>query len=449
MADSEMTEHVSTSKMESFCARALEEAELTSIARHIANCSDCSRQFVATLRRQRGTTQVSLTLAQEFWVRHDHIEYEQLDEFAGKKLDAADREVIDVHLKVCEPCRQDVASFLAFREQIAPEMEVSYAPVGRQPTHRSSWEAWWPDLAWKPIYGAAVVVIGIALVIGAAFLLKRRANNFQAKQTQTPSVNRGTSSPTTTPDNRVANGPSPTATPNDTPVEKPNSPAAIIALNDRAGVVAVDMDGKLSGLDDVPAPIRDEIAKALLSERIERPSILKDLAGEKSALRGNSSGQSFKLISPNRIVIIPDRPTFKWENVSGAVSYRVHVNDPNGQEVARSEELSPERTEWVVTKPLKRGDIYAWTMVAVVDGKEIVSPGPSSPEMKFQILSPNSLQQLNQLKKTRSHLALGVFYSNVGMIAEAEREFQIIVRENPNAPVIEKLQKEIQSWHRR
>ena len=40
----------------------------------------------------------------------------------------------------------------------------------------------------------------------------------------------------------------------------------------------------------------------------------------------------------------------------------------------RSEELPSERTEWLLPKPLKRGEVYAWNVVAVVDGKEISSP---------------------------------------------------------------------------
>ncbi|CAN5882583.1 hypothetical protein BH18ACI4_BH18ACI4_00650 [soil metagenome] len=449
MADNEMTEHVSTSKMERFCARALEDAELTTVARHIANCSDCGPQFVTTLGRQEGTTSLSFTLAPEFWIRHEHIDYERLVELSDKKLDSTDRELIDLHLKVCPTCREDVAGFLAFREQIAPELQVSYPPVGLEPARKTfSGANSWRGLAWKPIYVAAVVVIGIALVIGSALFLKRRADNFQAKQTPIPKDNIGTSSQTPTPENRAANSPSPPAMPNETPVENPNSSAPIIALNDRAAIVTVDKNGRVFGLDDVPPRVRYEIARALLSEGIERPSILRDLAGENSALRGNNTEQLFKLISPTRAVLVSDQPRFKWEGVSRASTYRVYVNDSSGHEVARSEELSPQRTEWSVSKPLKRGEIYAWTVVAVVDGKEIVSPGPSSPEMKFQVLSTSSLQQLNKLKKTRSHLALGVFYAQKGMNAEAEREFQILVRDNPRSQHANKLLRQIQSWQR-
>lgn len=435
-----MTEHLSTSRIKRFCVRALPVGDLTTIAEHLADCPTCHQQFIETLRSRRGSAPLQFTLAPEFWFRHEHLDYERLVELADNTLDATEREIVDIHLKVCASCREDVRGFLAFREQMAQEREVSYASVAQEPAREKlGWLTWWRGLAWKPIYATAVLAIGIALVIGAAFFLKRRADNFQAKQTPTPNVNLGAPAQTPTPDNRAANGPSPPATPNESPVEKPNRSAAIIALNDRAGLVTVDKDGSVSGLDDVPAAMRDEIAKALVAERIQRPSILKDLAGEKSTLRGSNSAQPFKLISPVRTVIVSDRPAFKWEKLSGASTYRVYVNDLSGHEAARSEELPSDRTAWIVPKPLKRAEIYSWIVMAVVDGKEIVSPGPSSPEMKFQILSTSNMQKLNQLRRTRSHLALGVFSAKVGLLTEAIQEFQELVRLNPTSRVARDL----------
>jgi len=88
----------------------------------------------------------------------------------------------------------------------------------------------------------------------------------------------------------------------------------------------------------------------------------------------------------------------------------VYVNDHAGHEVAKSDDLPSEQTQWILQKPLKRGEIYVWSVVALVDGKEIVSPGPSSPEIKFQVLSAGSLRQLNQLKK-RAHILLLEFFT--------------------------------------
>jgi hypothetical protein len=323
-------------------------------------------------------------------------------------------------------------SLPAIQKEIGPELEVAYAPIEQEPTRRG--------LAWKPIYATAIIVIGIALVIGAELRLKRRAENLRAKEAQ--------ASPALAPDDRAANNLSPLAALNESPVENPDSSATIIALNDRSGMVSVDKGGNLSGLDDVPVPTRDDIAKALLSERIMRPAILKDLAGKENAPRGSENAQPFKLIFPSRAVIVSDRPALKWERVSGASSYRVYVSDSAGQEMARSEELPSERTEWLLPKPLKRGEIYVWTVVAVVDGKEISSPGPSAPKMRFQVLSDRNLQQLTQLKKTGSNLALGVFYSREGMIPGAEGEFQALVRENPGSLVAKKLLVGVQSWQK-
>jgi len=48
----------------------------------------------------------------------------------------------------------------------------------------------------------------------------------------------------------------------------------------------------------------------------------------------------------------------------------------------------------------------------------------SAPEARFGILDQEKTLELNLLKRTPSHLTLGVFYTHAGMLAEAEREFQ-------------------------
>jgi hypothetical protein len=437
-----MIEHVSTEKMERFCAQVLPETELTAVAGHLVACDDCHGQFINTLRQQRDGSPVTFTLFSELWLRHAHIGYEQLVDLADNKLDTEDRELIDLHLKICAPCEEDIRSFLAFREQIEPEMNVSYGPITRQPareTLSSSRINWWRGLAWKPAYAVAIILIGIAIIIGAALLLNRRAANQQVQHLPTPSI-----SPDSDSDSAANVSPSPVA-PNESPTVNPNSAEASVVLSDRVGTITVDKSGKFTGLADVPAATRDQIAKVLLSERLERPAILKELGGQNPGLRGSGNTDPFKLLAPARAVIVTDRPTLKWEKAARATSYRVYVSDRAGQIITRSDELSAETTDWKVTQTLKRGEVYVWTVVAVVDGKEIVSPGPAAPEMKFQVLSMRSLEQLNMLKKTRSHLALGVFYANAGLTAEAQQEFRELVRLNPKSKVASKLLKAVSS----
>ena len=84
-------------------------------------------------------------------------------------------------------------------------------------------------------------------------------------------------------------------------------------------------------------------------------------------------------------------------------------------------------------------------MTALIDGKEIVSPSASVSEVKFAILSGNDLSELNQLRKSDSRLALGVFYARVGLVAEAEREFQKLIQLNPQSELPRKLLQSVRS----
>lgn len=111
----EVTHHLSTSQLERFCVSALAEDELAAVALHMVECSECHRRFVKQLRRQRGSGRSAFSLAPEVWFRHDHLDFEQLVDLADEKLDQDLREIIDIHLSVCETCREDVRSFLAYR----------------------------------------------------------------------------------------------------------------------------------------------------------------------------------------------------------------------------------------------------------------------------------------------------------------------------------------------
>jgi hypothetical protein len=117
--------------------------------------------------------------------------------------------------------------------------------------------------------------------------------------------------------------------------------------------------------------------------------------------------------------------------------------------VTSSDALAVDRTQWTVDRPLKRGEVFTWSVVAVIDGKEIISPGPSSAEMKFKVLSAKSFEQLKKVKTSNSHLALGVLYAREGFHDEAKREFQILLHENPNSDLAKKLLKQAEAGRNR
>jgi hypothetical protein len=452
-----MTEHLSTSRMERFCLSGLPEAELAVITEHLTQCQPCHELFADTLKTQRGAPSIRFTLDPEFWLRHEHVDFDQLVSLADDKLDTTDREMIDIHLITCATCREDVRSFLAFRQEIEPELSVRYGPSAQKPLpgQERQWN-WWRGVARRPAYAvAAVILITVGLAI-AIVVFRNRTGVFEAWNGPTPQMSPKptpsdggvvtAASPTTTPPNNESASTSPKPTIEPSPKRSTENPApqiensAVLALNDGHRTITLNKDGKVTGLDDVPPETKRDIANALVAEKIEAPAVLNSLASESTTLRGNGNkGAPFKLVSPGTTVIIESSPLFKWEQLSGASGYRVYVLDSRGHQVAKSEDLPSAKTEWKLTDPLNRGNVYAWVVIAVVDGKEIVSPGAAASSMKFQVLSANDLQKLDQLKRTRSHLVLGVFYAKVGLLAEAEREFQELDRLNPDDNVAKKL----------
>ena len=411
--------------MRLFSARTLPEAELTAIGRHLADCPDCHRLFVSSLRA--GSAEPPrFTLAPEFWLRREHLDYERLVELSENRLDGQELESIDAHLKLCSTCQEDVRGFLAFREEFESELKSLSVPASTPRPHKRDRRDAWHQVLWKPIYAAAAVILAVAFIIGIAALLKRSAEKLQADNAPIPQVKS-----TATQENK--NG---YATPPDISASTPQPPLA--ALNDNGRVVAIDKSGNASGIDDFPTQIKDDIARVLKTERLEPPN-QKELLGEESGLRGSNPKPRFKLIYPARTVITNVRPTLRWEGIRGATSYQVYLNDARGSVVTKSDTLPSDRTSWTVNRPLRRGEVFTWWVSAIIEGKEVISPGPSSPEMKFKVLSARSFDDLQKLSSSGSHLALGVFCAREGLREEAQREFQILLRENPNSDLARKL----------
>jgi hypothetical protein len=225
-----------------------------------------------------------------------------------------------------------------------------------------------------------------------------------------------------------------------TPAPSVEHSAKVAILKDAGGEVTIERDGRITGLDKVSENSRQYVARAALSEQIAPADVLRHLSGQPGGLRSNDDGpQGFRLLYPVRRVVTEARPVFRWESLPGVSSYRVYVLDQDGNQVSQSEELGPTQTQWEVSALLRRGQIFSWVVTALVDGKKVVSPSASAPEIKFAVLSTADFQELSHLKKSNSHLALGVFYARVGLLSEAEREFEDLVKLNPQSELPRKL----------
>jgi hypothetical protein len=451
--------------MEKFCARVLQAPEMAAIAEHLSHCAACQFLFHETFQRRRNYSPVTINLSPEYWFRDDHLDYEQMVELVENRLDDKDQGIINIHLEACAQCSEDLRSFREFVRQIEPAVRASQLPK-RQKT--STW--WkWPVIDWKFGYAAAVlVIIGvvtlIAILVGRDGITKQPDRDVASSPTNpvSPLPSAVTlASPQSTTDIEQP-GPSIGGIPSPSPGQnrpkdlqalgsgsnttRPHQ-AAIFSLNDGGRKITFDKSGKISGLGKLPSSVQQSVNETLLANDINKPDVLDEIIVGSSASRGVSGAESpFKLISPNKTVIEEARPVFRWEPLKEAIGYQVHIAALGSREVLSSAKLSSDTVQWIPEAPLKRGVIYKWAVTAIVNGEEVSSPAASAPEARFGILSDKEMLELVQLKKSSSHLVLGVFYARTGMLAEAEREFQSLVNDNPQSEIAIKLLRRIQSW---
>lgn len=224
--------------------------------------------------------------------------------------------------------------------------------------------------------------------------------------------------------------------------------AVLVALKDGARKVTLDQAGNVVGLPSLSAESRQAVKNALTGEPLKRPDVLDEVASADVSVRAPTGNEERVSITyPANRVIQENQPSLRWTPSTTAEAYRIEIADETFHQIAKSEDLPGTMQSWTPSRPLKRGGIYTWTIRVVNSGGE---PSASTSQAKFKVLSEDKVGELNQLKTSSpSHLALGLFYAREGMIAEANREFQALVQENPRSPVAKKLRSEIQAWQRR
>jgi hypothetical protein len=296
---------------------------------------------------------------------------------------------------------------------------------------------------------AALLLIGITAVVWIN--LKRSSDRTEVARVQpspavaesprpVPTITAETPqpivAPTSAPEANVnVQGPSP----NPTTTMTPAAPTTI-ALKDGSGFVAVDSEGNVSGLESLSPADQEAVRATLAKQRVAMPSMLASLAGSTAMLRGRPvEGVSFPILSPVGKVVRTKRPTLRWGALDGANDYVVSIFDRNFKKVAESQPQSG--TEWTVTNPLPAGAVYTWHVVANRNGEKLTSPEAPAPEARFMVLDEARMEELNRAQQLYkgSHLTLGTLYARSGLLDDAEREFQLLLRDNPNSPVARRL----------
>ena len=425
-------EHLTQKQVEDYSQRQLSAAELLSVTDHLGECEACQRRIDAGdavfLALHAGT------LGDELGV---HLTPGQTADYVDKNLSGESLQVVTDHLSGCEQCAFAVKDLRAFRNEIAPSLDRGFRPAAVPASTASSWRDRFVSLfrvSPVPAFGSAA--LAVLLLAGMGWLAWIAWRTPREAEPQ------------------VAVAPSPSLQPLPSPTqslqpEAVASPVTVVAqLNDGAGVLSLDQEGKLSGAENLPPAYQNAVKRALTTQRIERSSQLQGLSRPPSSLMSSDNQkQEFSVVEPAGSVLMTNQPAFRWSRLEGATGYVVEVYDDQFKLAASSPQLTD--LSWATT--LSRGKVYSWQVKAIKDGQEITSPRPPAPQAKFRILDQGKANELARAKRAyaSSHLTLALLYAEAGLLKEAEQELRLLRRANPNSDVARNLLRQVQALRQR
>ncbi len=421
-------EHLTQQQLGDYSRNRLRAAELLAASDHLAECELCRKGLEDAIDGDAAFFAVHAeTLGED---AATHLTAEQTADYVDKNLTGEALQMAQDHLSSCESCVFAVEDLRAFRNEVAPSLDREYRPAGAVTAlreRRSFWKFF--QVSPVPAFAMAALVILMFGVIG--YLVWRAPDQKQ--------------------EIAVAPSPSPVPSPSASaePSLQPTQPATFVAeLADGNGVVALDQKGELSGADSLPPAYQTLVKRALSSQRVERSAQLEGLTRPPSSLMGSDQqGREFAVLEPVGSVVMSNRPVFRWSNMEGATGYIVEVYDQQFKPVATSPQLLT--NTWTTT--LARGSVYSWQVKAIKDGQEFTSPRPPAPQAKFRVLDQRRANELANAKRAHgsSHLTLGLLYAEAGLLREAEQEFRLLRRANPNSDVARNLLRQVQAMRAR
>jgi hypothetical protein len=406
-----MSQHLSDRQIENFISRKLPPSDVLLVDDHLAACDICMQKAQAN--------RSNVDLREILSAGDEHLTYEQMTGLVDETLSPAELEIAEAHRQTCDECSLEIASFRKLHDELAASTKTA-API----EHRG----WLNRLFAKPYLRIAVPVMGALIVVAIVWALLKNTDQPIAEVTPPPVPTPSTA--TASPENNGevnSNG---------------DDSKVVAALIDAGGKIEIDEHGNITGIN--AGDLEPKLRAALKDQPLELPSDLRQLKSSAGVLMGSSdNGVPFKITGPVGRVVESHRPSFTWQPLKDANSYKVGIYDNAFNEIASSPELHA--TKWTPAVSLKRGVIYQWQVTAIRNGEEIKSPVRPAPEAKFKIADQSSINEIEKARRSNSHLLLGIAYANAGLIDEAEREFQVLQRNNPNSDIARKLLARVRS----
>lgn len=454
-----MQEHPTSQLLEEYNRRQLSPDVFLVIHRHVSACPACRELGAASTPKIEDYNALLSAFTASPTDEPYHLSPAEISAYVKEALTEIDRENAESHLEVCEECAAGMEAAHAAAARSRPITAVSTANLVTSDLR--------PHARVLPghLFGRrAVQLIALAAVAGLVLLLAlflfraendnpivrqppAQNSNSNANQAQPPLLSQGNQTPAQN-GNAGAQGKDNEAPSPSTETGTPPEAAVVQQLTDGGQQIILNKEGEVKGVERLPARLQQTIKALLLTQRLERSPQSPELNGKPGTLLGESGdGLPFRLVSPLGKVVSSNRPTFRWRSLAGADSYTVTITDARLNVVATSAVLTA--VEWKPPAGLKAG-VYSWQVTAMKDGQRVTSPVLPAPQAKFRVLEQDKLEELARARRTfaGSHLALGVLFTQAGLLDEAEREFQLLLSANPHSPLARKLLAQVQAMQR-
>jgi hypothetical protein len=418
--------HPSKQQIESYSGRRLSADESATVNEHLSGCEACYQQFIASLA-SKIKFPVEIDPCQWGSFREEHLLDEEVEDYVESRLQDYEFRRANLHIRLCPRCKHDVQSFAEIRDSINRSLARRYAPV-KGPSVLQKYHS--SFIHWSPPIPARIAFLILLTLIPAVVLWSALRAGDQGRQATAA---------------RPAEGESLLPA----PIPQVSSPA----LSRQPGTgtrpggrsIRESFDSGFTASPDKSRSSRQEIESALISKDVVMPPVIEAFDRLAPVARSaDKNDDSFTALRPFSTVISEDQPTFRWTALSGAATYTVSLYDANLHLVKTSGPLT--ETWWLVPEPLRRGPVYTWTVRAIKDGKEVFAPGPPT-RAEFKIIEESELIKLHyRIKGIISHAARGILFAQVGLLDEAETEFQNHLALRPADGRAKKLLETIRSW---
>ncbi len=439
--------HLSIDEIERYGGQKMSPAELLLADNHLDGCDACFER----LGEQQKISDKLMAASKAFSITDDvevsHLAYEELAALVDHQLDDIDREIAESHLEYCLRCETELKDLrgLVAQMQRTPTPELTHI---NKPSFRGKFMDFWQRPAFRIPALATLASVGIVVLAFLLLLPLRRENTeLRAKIAELELHNDQLKEQATTIDNLQNE----IATLREENIRLSGNDSAgdlaVIELKDGESRITLDGQGHLAGLQTTPA-YEQVVKETLQSGRVKITTPLTGASGKSGTLMGDPTNPSFRLRVPVNIVIESDRPLFEWQGLNDMATFKVTIFDENLNKIAESEPVN--QNQWKVTSALRRGQTYIWQVRASANNQELVAPSPGSPRVKFKVLEQAKLAEIENTKKTNgtSHLMMGILYADAGLLNDAEREFNALLRANPQSSVARRLLQSVKAAKR-